>query len=206
MHNCSGYCLYHQNRCTRKLDTKKSSDLQKRKSLHESQPIITPAKRCCQFGAGHEEHVGVGDTPGFECDTNPSITPEGHGFTNHLVFRSPMNTRRMFQTSLFLTQVWRGDVDVKPWMYQSDPSNPDPGGIVTCSDYLMAYQMKRAHTLAIEKKNMKDLVMNMENVYVNKEGVFSSTRKLINRASVDRTISIQESMCSLAQLPLILCS
>jgi hypothetical protein len=60
------------------------------------------------FGTGHEEHVGVGDKPGFECDPHPSITPEGHGFTKHLVFRSPRNTRRMVQTSLFITQVLGG--------------------------------------------------------------------------------------------------
>jgi hypothetical protein len=97
-------------------------------------------------------------------------------------------------------------VDVKPLLYQSDPSNPDPDDIVTCSDYLVGCQMKGAQTLAIEKKNMKDLVMNMEDMYGNKEGVFSAARKLLNRASVDRTISKQEAMCLLAQLPLVLCS
>jgi hypothetical protein len=53
---------------------------------------------------------------------------------------------------------------------------------------------------------MKDLVMNMEDMYVNKEGVFSAVIKLLNRASVDRIISKQETMCLLSQLPLILCS
>jgi hypothetical protein len=67
--------------------------------------------------------------------------------------------------------------------------NPDPEDKVTCSDYLVGYQMKGAHTLAIEKKIMKDLVMNMEDMYGNKEGVFSATVKLLNRASVYRTIS-----------------
>jgi hypothetical protein len=43
-------------------------------------------------------------------------------------------------------------------------------------------------------------------MYGNKEGVFSVTRKLLNRALVDRTISKQEVMCLLEQLPLILCS
>jgi hypothetical protein len=43
-------------------------------------------------------------------------------------------------------------------------------------------------------------------MYVNKEGVFSAARKLLNIASVDRAISKQEAMCFLAQLPLILCS
>jgi hypothetical protein len=75
--------------------------------------------------------------------------------------------------------IWRGNVDVKPLLYQSDPSNTDPEDIVTCSDYLVGYQMKGAQTLAIEKKNMKDLVMNMEDMYGNKEGVFSAARKLL---------------------------
>jgi hypothetical protein len=122
MHNCSGYCLYHQKRRTRKLDEKSSGLTQKRKSVYESQHIISPAKRFCPFGAGHEEHVGVGDTPGLECDPKPSITPEGHGFTKHLVFWSPRNTIRMVHTSLFLAQAWRGNVDVKPLIYQYDPS------------------------------------------------------------------------------------
>jgi hypothetical protein len=86
----------------------------------------------------------------------------------------------MVQTLLFLTQMWRGNVDVKPLLYQSDPLNPDTEDIVTCSDYLVGYQMKGAHTLVIEK-NMKDMVMNMEDMYGNKEGVFSAARKLLNR-------------------------
>jgi hypothetical protein len=97
----------------------------------------------------------------------------------------------MVQTSLYLTQVWRGNVDVKPLIYHLDPSNPDPEDIVACSDYLVGYQIKGAQTLAIEKKNMKDLVMNMEDMYGNKTGVFSDARKLLNRASVGRTIPKQ---------------
>jgi hypothetical protein len=193
-------------RRTGKLDDNSSDVSKKRKSLNEIQPAISTANIFCQFGAGHEKHVGVGDTPGFECDPNSSITPEGNGFTKHLVFWSPRNTRRMVQTLMFLTQVWRGNVDVKTLLYQSDPSNPDPKDIVTCSDYLVGCQMKGAQTLAIERKNMKDLVMNMKDMYGNKGGVFSAAGKLLNRASIDRTISKQEAMCLLAQLPLVLCS
>jgi hypothetical protein len=112
----------------------------------------------------------------------------------------------MVHTSLYITQVLRGNVDVKPLLYQSDPSNRDPENIVTCSDYLVEYQMKGAQTLVIEKKNMKDLAMNMEDIYGKKEGVFSAARKLLNCALVDSTISKQEAMCLLAHLPLILCS
>jgi hypothetical protein len=119
---------------------------QKKKAVDGSQPGISPANIFCQLGAGLEAHVGARNL-------NQSITPEGHGFTKHLVFRSPRNTRRMVQTSLLLTQVWRENVDVKQLLYQSDPSNPDPEDIVACSDYLAGYHMKCAHTLTIEKKH-----------------------------------------------------
>jgi hypothetical protein len=53
-------------------------------------------------------------------------------------------------------------VYVKPLLYQSDPNNPNPEEIVACTGYLVGFQMKGAQTLAIERGNMKDLVMNME--------------------------------------------
>jgi hypothetical protein len=113
MQNFNGYCVFHKRR-TRKPDDKSPDLPKKRTSAGENKPVVLPAKICSQFGAGHKEHVGVGDTPGFECDPIPSINTEGHGFIKHIVFWRPRNTRRLVQTSLFLMQVWRGDVDVKP--------------------------------------------------------------------------------------------
>jgi hypothetical protein len=172
----------------------------------EPQETISKAKIFCRFGAGHEETVGKGDTPGFECNSKTTITLDGYGFKKHKVFKSPRNTRRMVQTSMFLTQVWRGNMDVKPLLYQSDPRNPDAEDIITCSDYLVGYQMKGPHTIEIERKNMKDLVMRMEDKNGDITGFFNAARKLLNRASVERTISKQEAMFLVGQLPLVLCS
>jgi hypothetical protein len=110
----------------------------------------------------------------------------------------------MVHTSMFLTPVWRGNVDVKPLLYQSDPSNPDPEDIITCSDYLVGYTMRGAQTIEIERKNMKDLVMRMEDKNGDITGFVYSARKLLNRASVERTISKQEAMCLAGQLPLVI--
>jgi hypothetical protein len=112
----------------------------------------------------------------------------------------------MVHTSMFLTQFLRGNEDVKPLIYQSDPSKPDPEDIITCSDYLAGYQMKGAQTIAIERKNMKDLVMIMEDKNGDITGFFYAAWKLLNRASVELTISKQEAMCLVGQLPLVLCS
>jgi hypothetical protein len=107
---------------------------------------------------------------------------------------------------MFLTQVWRVNVYVKPLLYQSDLSNPYPEDIITCSDYLVGYQMKGAHTISIERNNMKDLVMRMEDNNGDITGFFYAARKLLNRTSVERNISKQEAMCLVGQLPLVLCS
>jgi hypothetical protein len=66
--------------------------------------------------------------------------------------------------------------------------------------------MKGARTIAIERKNMKDLVMRMEDMNGDITGGCYAARKLLNRASVERTISKQEVMCLVGQLPLVLCS
>jgi hypothetical protein len=84
--------------------------------------------------------------------------------------------------------------DVKPLIYQSDPSKTDPEDIIISSDYLVGYQMKGAQLIAIERKNMKDLVMRMEDNNGDITGFFYAARKLLNRASVERTISKQEEM------------
>jgi hypothetical protein len=162
MHGCSGYCIYRINPKKRKVAELGEHQSIQGKVSWEPQDTISKAKRFCRFGGGHEETVGKGDTPVFECNSKPTITLGGHGFTKHKVFKSPRNTRRIVHTSMFLTQVWRGNVDFKPLLYQSDPSNPDPEDIITCSDYLVGYQMTGAQKIAIERKNMKDLFMRME--------------------------------------------
>jgi hypothetical protein len=68
------------------------------KVSQEPHETVSKAKIFFRFGAGHEETVGKGDTPGFECSSKPTTTLDGHGFTKHKVFKSPRNTRRMVQT------------------------------------------------------------------------------------------------------------
>jgi hypothetical protein len=53
---------------------------------------------------------------------------------------------------------------------------------------------------------MKDLAMRIEDNNGDITVVFKAARKLLNRASVERTISKQEAMCLAGQLPLVICS
>jgi hypothetical protein len=110
MHGCIGYFINPKKRNVAELGEHQS--IQGKVSL-EPQETISKAKRFCRFGAGHKETVGNGDTPGFECNSKTTITLEGHGFTKNKVFKSPRNTRRIIQTSIFLTQVWRGNEEMR---------------------------------------------------------------------------------------------
>jgi hypothetical protein len=108
-HGCSGYFLCHQKNWNKKKDQVSEDQSKKRKATATTHSTQSTIKRCCRFRAGHDKHAAKGDTPGFECNTSPSITREGHCFTQHLFYRSPRNTRCMTHTFLFITQeVWRG--------------------------------------------------------------------------------------------------
>jgi hypothetical protein len=98
MHGCSGYCMYRINTKKRKVAELGEYQSIPGKVSQESQETISKAKIFFRFGAGDEETVGKGDTPGFECNSKPTITLDGIGFTKHKVFKSPRNTRRMVQT------------------------------------------------------------------------------------------------------------
>jgi hypothetical protein len=155
MNGYIGYCLNHQKSQKKKKDNAneiKTGKIKFSESLSDDNTNKKKQhKRFCKFGADYEETPGKGDTPGFECNTSPKITQEGHGFTQHFLFWCPRNTRCMVQKSLFLSQVWRGNVDVKHLLYQSDQNNPNHEDIVSCTAYLVGYKMKGAQTLAIER-------------------------------------------------------
>jgi hypothetical protein len=118
MHGCIGCCLYNQKHHIRTKYNEKKSKTGNRKFYdtvpYNSTHVNNQHKRFCIFGAGNDETAGKGDTPGFEYNTSPTIEQEGHGFKQHLVFWRARNTKRMFHASLFLSQVWRGNMDVKP--------------------------------------------------------------------------------------------
>jgi hypothetical protein len=73
MHGCSGYCMYHINPKKRKVAELGEHQSIQGKVSQEPQETISKAKIVFRFGAGHEETVGKGDTPGFEWNSKPTI-------------------------------------------------------------------------------------------------------------------------------------
>ena len=138
--------------------------------------------------------------------SNPTIDKQDHGFGSKLVFKSARNSIRMMQTATKILQLWRGNCDVKVILYDTNPVNPDITTILQVCDYLVSYATKGAETWSSENKNMRDLVMNTEDMSGNRSGVFQIARKLLNRAMVSRTIPKQEAMVLLGDLPLTSCS
>ena len=114
MHGCSDYCLLFEKNGKRKS-----------KQEHKNDETCPCKCRYCRFGAGYEKNFGKGDTPGFECLEKPMISIEGNGLHRKKTFLCKRNTKRMNQVSLFLSQIWRGNVDIKPLLYFSHPIVPD---------------------------------------------------------------------------------
>ena len=75
--------------------------------------------------------------------------------------------------------------------------------IAAVTDYLVGYQMKGAETLAVEHKNMQDLIMKAVDDDGSQEGLFTIACKWLNRTSISRCISRQEAQHLLAGLPLV---
>jgi hypothetical protein len=132
-HICSGYCL-------RKI-TKRTNE---------------KGKRNCRCGAGDEATPGKGNTPGFILRDNPRIVRDKRGFDRIELKR---NNNRLVQSSLDLCQSWRGNCDFQILLYESDPYNPEPAEIARVTDYVVAYACKGNHSLAAEKKQIKEAVL-----------------------------------------------
>jgi hypothetical protein len=138
MHVCNCYCLDHQKRWTKTKDNIDENNTGKRKF---SDTVTGDKKGKIQ----HKRFCRF--CAGREETAWKGGTP---GFECN--------------TSTTIT----GNVDVKNLLYQSDPNNTNPEDIVSCTDYMVGYQMKGARTLAIEGKNMNDFVMNMEDLHGDK--------------------------------------
>jgi hypothetical protein len=74
IHGCSGYCMYRINPNKRRVDELGEHQSVQGKVSQEPQDTISKANIFCLFGAFHEETVGKGDTPGFECNSKLNIT------------------------------------------------------------------------------------------------------------------------------------
>ena len=74
-------------------------------------------------------------------------------------------------------------------IYFSDPRYPSMEDIAAVTDYVVGYQMKGAETLAVERKNMQDLIMKAVDDYGSQEGLFTIAHKWLNRTSISRCIS-----------------
>ena len=65
----------------------------------------------------------------------------------------------MNQTSLDMLQSWRANCDVQIILYESDPCMPDASKIARVTDYLVAYACKGNATIALEKKQIRQIIL-----------------------------------------------
>ena len=162
--------------------------------------------RVCRAGAGVEKTPGKGDTPGFTPRDKPIIIDDPRG---HKRIEMKRINRYINQSSLVQALSWRGNCDVQFLIYESDPDDPDINEISKCTDYVVGYISKALETLSIEKKKLKEMILQMSvgEEYTD-DPSFAKTiaRKILNTYASQRVISKQECMVMLLGLKLVSCT
>ena len=118
----------------------------------------------------------------------------------------PRNHRRILQTSKAFLQTWRANCDVQIILYESDPDNPSPADIAKATDYIVGYACKGNESLAEEKAQIIQLILQSDDQYCTSKDVQRVARQILNMTVKDKMISKQEAMVLLGQLDLFECS
>ena len=155
------------------------------------------------MGAGFEENIGKGDTPGFQTHEDDRIERDDRG---HNKWEPKRNSNRMVTTSLHCVRSWRGNCKVDIILYNSDPENPDPQDVANVADYAVSYSCKGNTTPMEEKRQARDLIRGCEEETGNELDVMRVSRKIMNSGISDRTTCKEECVVLLSGLDLFTCS
>lgn len=175
--------------------------MRKRHNIEKRETPIQKKRRFCRCGAGVEQTPGQCDTPGFTLRNKPALVQDPRGF---MKLELPRTNKRILQTSSFMMQSWRANVDLQLLIYNSSPTEPDLDEIAAVTDYVVSYACKGNESSIAEKNNLKDYINSLD-----RDTDISTTklaRMIMNRTLKTRLISKQEAMVQLAGLDLWICS
>ena len=159
--------------------------------------------RWCNKTCSHEKTPGCGDTPGFRIIDEASVTNDLRGY---MKLELPRNHPRIVQTSIFLLQGWRANVDIQLLLYEGDMQSTSTSEISQISDYIISYICKGTETSVQEKYRMRDVILNSTDCTGDINDVKRVSRHLLNEVTKHRVISKQETMCYIGRLSLFDCS
>lgn len=109
----------------------------------------------CKFGAGCEETIGQGNTPGYKLTEIPYLEETESGFKK---LRMPRNHPRINQCSEDMLQSWRANCDIQIFTHESNPDYPDMDEIARVTDYTVGYACKGTQKSKDEKDQIKAFV------------------------------------------------
>ena len=127
----------------------------------ESEDKESRKRKVCRCGAGVEKTPNMCDTPGFPLRMKPMLVHNLRGF-DRLEF--PRNHPRIVASSKWLLQGWRANCDIQIFLYEGNPSKPNPEEIARVTDYIVAYACKGNETILEEKKQIKALILGSQEV------------------------------------------
>ena len=102
----------------------------------------------CNKTCIHEKTIGQGDTPGYRLRDSLCIIHDPRGY---MKLELPRNHPRIVQTSIFLLQGWRANVDIQLLLYNGSLETTSAENISQVSDYIILYICKGTETFIQEK-------------------------------------------------------
>ena len=115
--------------------------------------------RWCNKTCTNEKTPGQGDTPGYRLRDSLCIVHDARGY---MKLELPHNHLRIVQTSMFLLQGWRANVDIQLLLYKGNLESTSAEDVSQVSDDIISYICKGTETSIQEKSRMKDITLNSE--------------------------------------------
>ena len=109
----------------------------------------------CKVTNSVELYPNARKCAGFLRRPKPVIISDSCGFKK---MELPRNTITHLQTSLYLLQSWRANVDIQLLLYEHDPDLADAHDIAKATDYIFGYISKGYEKQIVEKQSMLDLI------------------------------------------------
>ena len=130
-HKCNAYCLHYSN---------------KNQKCRE-----------CNKGFGKESEPGNEQTDGMPLIQTSILQIDKKGIKHLMMKRN--HSKWLVQHSKTLLQIWRGNVDVKCLIFNTDPDWPNLNEIDAIIAYICAYTVKKSKSMKEEREIIQNLIL-----------------------------------------------
>ena len=133
--------------------------------------------RWCNKTNSHEQTPGKGDTTGFPLRQHLIIEMDARGFK---ALKMKRNNHSVVQTSLFLLQGWRANVDIQFLICDQGIDKVTASDIARVTEFIVSQICKGTESMIKEKFHFKSTILREDSSSGSKNDLRRVTRKLLN--------------------------